>query len=481
VKGVHVDGRDNSTKLPYQIIEELRIIIAEQAKIIARIENENLILNERIVELERRLGLNSSNSGRPPSSDGFKKPVRIQNLREKSGKKSGGQFGHKGSTLEQVENPDLIEYHKTTCCPHCKTDLTDAPVIDICKRQIFDIPEIKRPLVTEHQFEIKCCPGCRKQVKTQVNEDLKAPVQYGPKTKAVVSYLNIHNLIPENRVTQIMDSLFGMPMSDATVENISKTCVANINQIVNQIGEYLKTVPVKGADESSIRIAGKTYWLHTLCNEEFVHYRVSEKRGDVPQNLTGVVVHDHFISYYAKMENIQHALCNAHHLRELKAVVEIDKEPWAKNMIRLLLLGHQKIQQNDGNISMQWLTSFKNLYDKIIEKAIAFHEKLDAFKKPSRGRIKRRPGHNLLLRLKNRVDDVLRFLNNPKVPFTNNGAEQSLRMIKVKQKVSGCFRTFDGAKNFLIVRSYTATAQKQGFKIIDALMYAFLGTPLALA
>ena len=150
-------------------------------------------------------------------------------------------------------------------------------------------------------------------------------------------------------------------------------------------------------------------------------------------------------------------------------------------MIRLLLLGHQKVQQNDGLVSMQWLTKLKNLYDKIVEKGIAFHEKLDVFKKPSRGRIKRRPGHNLLLRLKNRADDVLRFLNNPEVPFTNNWAEQSLRMIKVKQKVSGCFRTFDGAKNFLIVRSYTATAQKQGFKIIDVLTCAFQGTPLAFA
>ena len=365
-------------------------------------------------------------------------------------------------------------------CPHCKIDLIDEPVIDICKRQVFDIPKIKRPLVTEHQFEIKSCPRCKKRVTTQDNGRVKAPVQYGPNMKAIVAYLNIHNLIPENRVAQIMDDLFGMPISVATVENFSKTCAANVEQVVKHIEKDLKVAPVKGADESGLRVAGKLSWLHTLSNEECVYYYATEKRGDIKKDLNGVVVHDGFVSYY-KLQDVQHALCNAHHLRELKAVAEIDKEPWARSMIRLLKLGCRVAQESPQSITMKWLTKFKKLYDLIISKALFYHENLGVLKKPKRGRIKRRPGHNLVLRLQKHDEEVLRFLSNPEVPFTNNQAEQSLRMIKVKQKISGCFRTIEGADKFLTVRSYTATAQKQQIKIIDALIDAFRGTPLLLA
>jgi len=467
-----LDWRDEKIKQLEQIIKEQQIIIEKQQATIEK-------LKERVAELERRLGLNSKNSSKPPSSDGFKRQCRVQSLREKSGKKSGGQPGHKGFTLKQVENPDSIVRYKISCCPHCKIDLTDKPVIDTCKRQVFDIPEIRQPIVTEHQFEIKHCPQCDKKVTIKDNGLVKAPVQYGPNVKAAISYLNIYNLIPENRVAKIMDDLFGMPISVATIENISKTCATNVEQVVEQIEKHLKKASVKGADESGIRIADKLHWLHTLSNNRYVYYRAAEKRGDIGKNLEGVVVHDGFTPYY-KLENVQHALCNAHHLRELKAVVEIDKELWARSMTRLLLLGCCTVQKNPQNITIQWLTKFKKLYNQIISKGLAYHENLGVLKKPKRGRVKRRPGHNLLLRLQKHSDDVLRFLSNPEVPFTNNQAEQSLRMIKVKQKISGCFRTLDGANNFLTVRSYTATAQKQGFKTIDALSCIFKGTPLSL-
>jgi transposase len=341
-----------------------------------------------------------------------------------------------------------------------------------------DIPEIRKPIVTEHQFEVKCCPGCLKKVMYQDDILAKAPIQYGPNAKAAVSYLNMHNLIPENRVSQIMGDLFGMPMSVATVENTSKVCVNNIEKVVEQIEEHLKIVQVKGADESGIRVAGKLLWLHTLCNDKYVHYRVSEKRGDIKKDLKGIVVHDGFASYY-KLENIQHALCNAHHLRELKAVEKIDKEPWARNMSRLLRFGNFFSQQKRPKITVKWLVKYRKLFDQIINEGIYFHEQLGVFKKPKRGRIGRRPGHNLLLRLQKRADDTLRFLSNSEVPFTNNQAELSLRMIKVKQKISGCFRTFEGAKNFLTVRSYTTTAQKHGFKALDVLTNVFKQTQLS--
>jgi transposase len=307
-----VDCRDEQIKLLTQTIEELR------AELLKR--------DEEIAELKRHIGLNSKNSSKPPSSDGLKKPPRVQSLREKSDKQSGGQLGHKGTTLKQVENPDLIECHKVNFCPHCSIDLTNEPVVDICKRQVFDIPKIIKPIVTEHQFEIKCCPGCRKKVSTQGDGLVKAPVQYGPHAKAVISYLNAYNLVPEGRTAEIAKDIFGLTVSGSTVENISTACVTNIKPIVEQVEEHLRITPVKGADESGLRVAGKLYWIHALCDDQSVHYRLSKKRGDIKKDLEGIVVHDFFAPYYNKLEKAQHGLCGAHLLRELKAVVEIDKE-----------------------------------------------------------------------------------------------------------------------------------------------------------
>jgi len=457
--------KDRQIKELKQIIKKLQKIIVRQA--------------EEIADLKRRLDLNSSNSSKPPSSDGLKKPPRVCSLREKSGKKSGGQPGHKGSTLRQVENPDLIEQYEINCCPYCEIDLTSEPIVDICKKQVFDIPKIK-PFITEHQFQIKCCPKCKKRVKIRDNSLAKAPVQYGPNVKATVSYLNMYNLIPEKRTAEIMGDVFSMPMSDATVENISKTCTANVVSTVEQIKECLKKASIKGADETGIRINGKSSWVHILANNRHVHYRPSEKRGDIEKNLKGTVVHDCFAPYYNELENVQHALCNAHILRELKAVTEIDKEPWAENMTRILLFGQKLVQQRPQDITTQLLIRIKKLYDQTINKALSYHENLGVLKKSKRGRVKRRPGHNLALRLQKYSDDVLRFLIDSEVPFTNNQAERSLRMIKVQQKVSGCFRTFEGAEKFLTIRSYVATAQKQGYNILDALTSVFQKNPLLL-
>lgn len=483
-----MDGRDNSSQSPYQIIEELRIVLPANVGLIEKLQaifvrQDKLIkeLSERTAELERRLGLNSTNSSKPPSSDGFKKPPRVQSLREKSGRKPGGQFGHKGATLMQVEAPDLIEQHKITCCPECKMDLKNVPVASISKRQVFEVPEIKR-VVTEHQFEVKFCPGCHKKVEFPKDDFAKAPAQYGNRAMSIMSYLNAHHLVPEERVTQVMQDVFQLPISVATVESSMRTCSKNVESVVEKIEEKLKKAPVKCTDETSVRIDKKINWVHTLSNENFTHYRVSEKRGDIAKELTGVVTHDHFAPYYAQLgEDVEHSLCNAHHLRELKAVSEIDKEPWARRMIRLLLFGYSTTQQNPQSITSEWLVRYKKLYFKIICEGLEYHDKLGPLKKPARGRIKRRTGHNLLLRLKDCSDDTLRFLFDPNVPFTNNNAEQALRMVKVKQKTSGCFRTRDGAESFLNVRSYTSTAQKQGVNVFDAINSAFKKSPIDFA
>jgi transposase len=455
------------------LVEQLYAEIKQLREELARIKEERAKDKEYIAELERRLGLNSSNSSKPPSSDGLKKPaVRIQSLREKNGKKPGGQPGHKGVTLTQVENPDLIEQHKVTACPDCKTDLTTTSVEKIYKRQVFEVPQIK-PFVTEHQFEVKQCPGCKNKVEAPNDGFVTAPVQYGDNAKAYVAYFKTEQFTPDDRAAQIMEDVFNLPISVATVEKIMQTGSTEVEPVVENIAEILRVAPRKHADESGIRVNGKTLWLHLLSNIHFVYYRLSVKRGDVPKNLMGTVTHDHFASYYSEMENVIHSLCNAHHLRELKAATEIDKEPWARQMARLLIFGNKVKKISPNTITPAWLERFRNLYNRIIGCGLAFHESLGVLSKPLRGKVKRRPGHNLLLRLQKRADDTLRFLYDLDVPFTNNQAEQDIRMIKVKQKISGCFRTMSGAQFFLILRSYVATARRHGFRALDALRLAF--------
>ncbi|KKQ32637.1 MAG: Transposase, IS66 [candidate division TM6 bacterium GW2011_GWF2_37_49] len=354
------------------------------------------------------------------------------------------------------------------------------PVSSICKRQVFDIPQIKAPIVVEHQFEIKRCPGCCKKVETQITGVSNTPVQYGPNTKAVVLYLYASNYIPDDRTSKIMQDLFGMSLSAATVKNMVEECAYKVYPVTKKIEAKLINAPVKHVDESGMRIDGKIKWAHALCNDKLTHYRLPQKRSDIQQNLTGVVVHDYFKPYYSRLKDAQHAVYNAHILRELKAVSEIDKEPWAEDMANALLSGYKKSQQNRDEISAKWLTRFKNLYDKIIDTGIEFHEKLGFLKQQKTGRFKRRPGHNLLLRLQNNSEDVLRFLHDPNVPFTNNCAEQALRMIKVKQKISGCFRTYRWAIHFLEIRAYLASAQKQGYNVFDALSSVFQTGPINL-
>lgn len=476
---LRVGYKDEKIKLLEQAVEQYQSR-EEQYQLREQQYQETIEeLTERVSKLERSQALNSSNSSKPPSSDGFKKPNRTQSQREKSNKKSGGQPGHKGTTLQQVENPDIIERCEINTCPHCNADLNNEPVIDICRRQTIEIPKIIKPIVTEQQYDVKCCPECQNIVSMQDSGDSKAPVQYGANIKAFASYLVVYHLIPIKRATEIMNNFFGIAMSSGTIGNISTACFNAVKQIVEKIEKKLIIAPVKGADETGLNVAGKTCWAHILCNDQYVSYRLSEKRGDITECLEGTVVHDFFVSYN-KLEKVKHAYCNAHLIRELKAAEEIDKEPWARKMSRLLKFSNCMVKQKRHLINAKWLERHRKVYDQIVNEGVAFHENQGILKKSARGRDKRRQGHNLVLRFKDNVDDILRFLTDEEVPFTNNQAESALRMIKVKLKVSGCFRTFEGANNFLTIRSFTATAQKQGIKPLDALASIFHGAPISL-
>ena len=407
------------------------------------------ILEARLQELERRLGLNSGNSGKPPSSDGLARPVRTGSLRESTGKLSGGQVGHKGETLSMVAVADVVVEHRASHCGGCGVSLHEVAASVVEKRQLFDIP-VPVVAVTEHRALTLCCPSCGLRNKGEFPGTVRAPVQYGNRFRAAMVYLSAVQLIPEDRLAQLSADLFGLPVATATLGAINAGAAARLAPMQEAALAELKAAPVKHLDETGFRVGGKTRWLHVIGNQTATHYRVSEKRGNLLTGVSGVTVHDHWKPYFT-MQGVTHALCNAHILRELKALIEIEKENWARHLQRLLRL---LCRINDPPME-----KIHRIYDRIIATGIAFHE---AQKPLSTRKNKRRIGHNLLLRLKNFKEAVLRFLTNPLVPFTNNQAEQDIRMMKVKQKISGAFRTDKGADNFCVLRGFLSTQRKSG-------------------
>lgn len=454
--------------------------LEEQAQRIRALEKENQELRQRIAELERRLGLNSQTSSKPPSTDGFKKPLRTQSLRTKSENKSGGQKGHQGYTLEAVSKPDKIVKHETpACCGECGCDISQEKVIGVIKRQVFEIPEPKME-VTEHQVWVKECPQCHQKIQGTFPSGVTAPVQYGERIRAVSAYLQHQQLIPEDRLSELLFDVFACTMSAKTIANISQDLGAKMTPTVAFLKEALLVAPVKNLDETGLRVEGKTNWLHVVSTENLTWYRVAEKRKDLEplSSVTGTVVHDHWKPYY-QLPEVEHGLCNAHHLRELKALTEIEQESWAKSMTQVLLLANRYKHRYASIIPQSIRQRLRRIYNSIVERGLNYHQSLPPLSRKSKfGRIKRRVGHNLLLRLRDYASDVWRFLEQPEVPFSNNQAERDLRMIKCKQKISGGFRARESAENFAKIRSVISTAKKQGRNILQVLTQVLKGEVL---
>jgi transposase len=455
---------------------------ASPASVIAALHEQNAALSTlvaalqaRVAELERQLGLHSGNSGKPPSSDGLKKkPARVSSLRERSGKKTGGQKGHPGRTLSRSATPDATIDHFPEICAGCGGALTGAMATGHFARQVFDLPEPQPLIVTEHRAHACLCGNCGAETRADFPEGVTAPVQYGARLAAVVVYLLHYQLLPEKRLAALMADLFGVHLVTATIAGMSRACAARFQSFAAAVRDHVAAAPVKHMDETGFRIGGKTQWLHIASTIWLTFYRTSPKRGSLLENVLGIVVHDHWKPYYT-LKGVLHALCNAHHLRELQALVEIEKEDWARRMQRLLrrachaanLAGEQGVTLSPGIIAL-----LDRCYDAILTEGFAFHEAQPAListARKRRGRLPRRTGHNLLLRLRVRKMDVLRFLSDPTVPFTNNLAERDGRMMKLRQKISGGFRSVDGAEDFAVIRSLLSTATKQGWDILQAL------------
>ena len=462
---------------------DIQALIEALQQEVAELRAQNAALLQEIADLRRRLGLDSSNSGKPPSSDGLGKKNRkarvagsLRGLMGSPKKKSGGQIGHKGDTLRPVQKPDKTVAHHAERCAHCPAALTEAMSVGVERRQVFDLPE-PRLEVTEHQGSVYRCECCQGITRAAFPEGVTNHVQYGPRIKAAAIYLNVQQLIPEDRASDILCDLLGAGrLCPASITAWCARKAADLGPVVAHIAALVARAPVRHLDETGFRVAGKLRWLHTASTPARTAYRVTEKRGDVPEDLEGgVIVHDHFKSYF-NLPGLDHALCNAHHLRELKALIEIEKEPWARRMFRLLLKALKAVRRAvaKGQVALlpRTFRRFLALYAAIVKRGLEFHEAQPPLTRKSakaRGRSPRRVGHNLLIRLRDHVGEVLRFLYDFAVPFTNNLAEQDIRMTKVKMKISGGFRTQHGATVFADIRSVLSTARKQGWSLLDTL------------
>src|SRR3989304_4183116 len=443
-------------------------------------------LAERFQRLEDQIAKNSSNSGKPPSSDGLKK--KTQSLRKPSGKKSGGQPGHKGHTLKAVAKPDQVELHRVKECMHGHASLEEVAVQGQEKEQVFEVPPV-RIQVTEHQAEIKECPSCHQKTTGEFPKAVTQPVQYGSGLKAQLVYFNQYQFVPLERTVEIIEALYGHTVSEAAiVEACAQTAkqVAPINQAAKE--ELKVTEETVCFDETGGRIISKLWWLHVACTTLLTYYEAHDKRGckaldqiGILPKRKGVAMHDGYRSYY-QYEDALHALCNGHHLRELKFIQERYQQSWAFDMEKLLLELKKTVEEAQpaaDHLSAQQIADFEARYDAIVIaglQANLLSEHAPPLPK-RRGKPKQHPAKNLLDHFQTRKRYVLAFMYDFKVPFDNNLAERDIRMMKVKQKVSGCFRSEAGAKAFCQVRSYVSTARKNGLRALDALPMAVSGQP----
>jgi transposase len=453
-----------------QRVQELEQTIATQAA--------------EIQELRDQLAKDSRNSSKPPSSDGLKKP-RVQNLRRKTGRRRGGQKGHPGHTLEMVELPDHVRVHPVSQCPRCATDLRPVEPCGRERRQVFDLPPV-RIEVTEHQAEIKVCPQCGSQVKGDFPSEVTQPVQYGPRIKAQASYLNNYQLLPWARTCELLGDFYGHTPAEALVQEANSAVVESIEPSLKATKEQLIASEVVHFDESGLRVEGQLNWLHVASTDLLTHYGVHPKRGQDGMNAMGILpafegraVHDHWSPYFT-YDHCQHALCNAHHLRDLLFVVERYEQTWAAEMVRLLLDIKAEVDAapvDQMSLPPDRLAHYERRYDELVAQGLEANPLPPDPPPEKRGRRKQSPPKNLLDRLQKHKPQVLAFMYDFRVPFDNNLAERDVRMVKVKQKVSGAFRTRPGAETFCAIRSYISTARKHGLNVIDAIHDALTGVP----
>ncbi len=452
-------------------IKKAQILVRDDKELSAATKSMFEVMILIITLLANRLNLNSTNSSKPPSSD----PNRKKQPKRKTGRKAGGQKGHVGSTLKRVDNPDrvkLIEIDRRTLPPGKYKQ------VGFDTRQVFDI-DISR-VVTEYRAQILEDEAGDRFVASFPKSVTKA-VQYGTGLKAHSVYMSQFQLVPYNRIREHFEDQLNIPVSEGSIFNFNKEAHRLLGDFEIRVKNELAASDLAHADETGINIGGKGHWLHSLSNDSWTLYHPHEKRGldaindmGVLPRFNGTLCHDHWKPYYKF--DCTHALCNAHHIRELTRAWEQDGQQWAKKLKKLLETISRKVTDAGGALDVKESAKYRRKYRNIIKQGdIECPEPVRPKKKGKRGRIKRSKSRNLLERLRDYEEDTLRFTDNELVPFSNNLGENDIRMTKVQQKISGCFRSMDGARIFCRVRSYLSTCRKQGVKSSEALNLLFEG------
>jgi len=466
----------NSLPEALAVINQLLEIIGRQQEQIAALEAE-------IKRLRDQQNLDSQNSSKPPSSDKNRKKRQTKSLRRKTGRKPGGQKGHEGKTLRQVEHPDATIVHPVSICRECGQDLSSVASTRLEKRQVFDIPPLKLD-VTEHQAEIKTCPCCAQETRAEFPASINQPVQYGPRVKGFLVYLNQEQLIPYERTTILFEDLFGQPVSQGTLLNTTEKCYQNLAPIEANIKQTIQESDVVHFDETGLYETGKRIWLHSASTPTETFYFAHEKRGKdgmdaagILPNFFGKAVHDHWAAYQ-NYDECDHAFCNTHHLRELERAFEQDNAQWADNMKDLLLQIKETVDdakaRGQTKLPNEQVDDFNRQYREIVDTALDPYLKEQPTKSPpKRGRKKQTKVKNLLDRFDKYQTETLMFMTDFNVPFDNNLAERDIRMIKVKQKISGTFRAKKGSQFFCRIRGYISTLKKRKQNILETLTLTF--------
>lgn len=455
--------------------------------IILTLQKHILMLEKRIKDLEARLAKNSRNSSNPPSSDGYIKPDP-RSLRKPNGLESGGQEGHPGKTLSFVNNPDFTVVHRLgALCPcGCGKSLRQQPVIRVDKRQVFDLPPQQKLVVTEHHAEVKLCPNSGGEVTAPFPVGVLAPTQYGPRFSAWLVYLRGQQLIPLHRISQMSSDLYDRPVSEATVQSAVASASSALAGFQDKVADLIAESPVVHADETGLRVAGSLHWLHVASTKAFTWYGVHKNRGTdaidhfaILPRFKGRLIHDCWSPYF-KLLKCVHGLCNAHLLRELTFLHDVLGQRWAKRMLELLLRMHRSVasDRDVGSSASPRLAAWTWKYKALLREGFAENRERKTPVGPRpRGHPKRTKAQNLLFRLRLHERSVLAFLHDFRVPFSNNQAEQDLRMMRVQQKISGTFRTFEAARAFARIRAYLSTVRKNKRDVFQELVAALAGQP----
>lgn len=431
--------------------------------------------NDEIKRLNDIISKDSSNSSKPPSSDNrLNKSVKKARSAGKS--KRGAQRGRKGTNLKIVSNPNKVEILELLECSHCQKNLSGVPASNISKRQLFDLPEIKME-VTQFEQHTKVCPCCNNINKPDFPLNVNSYVQYGDTLKSFIAYLNTYQMIPYDRISEMIEDLASHEISNGTIYNILQNCYDKLKHYEDTIKTAVLKEKVIHCDETGVNVKGRLSWIHTVSSSFITYYRLHQKRGKetmdemaILPNYKGIAVHDHWSPY--NRYQCSHSFCNAHHLRELNFIAQSEKALWAKDMHKLLtninIEVHKSKQSDKSSLSTSKLAKFLKYYDDICNSALMYYPPPNNTKK-TRGKTKQPKGKNLLDRFIKYKNEILRFATNFIVPFTNNLAERDLRMIKVKEKISGCFASFKGGEIFARIRGYISTLKKNGKSVLKEL------------